>query len=378
MRAFDGLNFTRPWIEGVAVVANLVSDAVFHVDGISAANVDLAVAALAGHDSTVSTSLASRIVPSAGAVLRPGHPGADWCDGFEDALCSLAASVDFGQAERSPYAVAVIGLPVTRNEWDTRADVAEVSRLISDGMGLTVASCWPSPGKCTDLSKAARAGTLLALPDGRAAARAIAARTGAAVVDVDLPLGFDGTVRFMTTAAAALGRAPRTAEYVQAELRRITPRFEWVVPHSLLHRRVGLVGPASFVAAMSDFLFEVGCDVCTASLTGGVSRGIRIPGVDDPDPDEPVNIIVGNADAAEWCASNSLPFLEVGWPCRGAHAYYPRPSLGFDGAAAVLQDVVNRMNVFEILSSWKNSVSDEAGLPRRTTQGQAASGIRPA
>jgi len=378
VQPFDEMNFARPWIEGVAVVANLVSDAVFQVGGVSAVDVDSAVAAVAGHDRTVSATLAARLIVSTDAALRPSGPGADWSDGFGDALCALAGSVDFGQTKKSPYAVAVVGLPITRNEWDCRADVAEVSRLVFDGMGLTVACCWPAPGTCADLSLVARAGTLLALPDGRAAARLISARTGAAVVDVDLPLGFDGTVRFMNTAAAALGRGPRTAEYVQAELRRVTPRFEWVVPHSLLHRRVKLVGSATFVAAMWDFLLEVGCDVCGAALAGGIARGIPLPGNDDPEPDEPVNIVIGNADAADWCSTNSVPFLESGWPCRGAHSFYPRPSLGFDGAAAILQDVVNRMNLFEILGSWKHTVSTEAALQQHTSQGHVSSGIRPA
>lgn len=377
MPAFDENTFLRPWIEGVAVVANLVSDAVFDVGGVSGDAIEAAILAVTAHDRLASADLRARLVAPASSPLCPSGESSDWVDGVSDAMCRLAATIDFGAARLSPFAVAIVGLPVTRNEWDARADVDEVSRLVSEGMGLTVASCWPAPGTISQLADAARAKTILALPDGRAAARVIAGRTGASVVDVDLPLGFDGTVRFMTVAGSALGRAPRTAEYVQTELRRVTPRFEWVVPHSLLNRRIGLVGDATFVSAMFDFLGEVGCDVCCGALTGGGGRGAGVPWADDPDPDEPVNLIIGNSDATAWCAAHDLPFLEMCWPCRDFHAFYPKPGLGFNGAAAILQDAVNRMNIFEILGSWKNTVINEEDLQPHTSQGHVPAGIRP-
>ncbi len=378
MPAFDQKLFVRPWIDGVAIAAGLVSDAVFHVAGVTPAAVDAALAAVASHDALAPADLASRVVVADDSTLRPATEGADWIDGLSDALCRLAATIDFGTVPTTPSAVAVTGVPVTRNEWDGQADVTEISRLVSDGLGLTVAGIWPSAATMSDLAGTGQAGTIFALPDGRAVAAAIAARTGARVIDVDLPLGFDGTVRFMAAASRATGRDARSDEFVQAALRRVTPRFEWVVPHNFMHHRVGLVGSASFVAAMNEFLLEVGCDVCGGALTGGLSQGVPVPGGGDPDPDEPFDLVIGNADATDWCSARAVPFLETGWPGRGFHCFYPRPSLGFDGAAAILQDAANRMNIFEILQSWNRTVTNEEDRQPNTSQGHVPSATRPA
>jgi len=374
----DSTDFRRPWIDGVVVVANLVADAVFHVTGATSPEVKSAIEAVSAHDRLASSTIAGRVITGGDGAIGPSSPDADWIDGFEDALCHLAGVIDLSGRSTSPFSVAVVGMTLTRNEWDGRADVDEVSRLLSEGLGLSVASCWPGTGTTAGLAEVARAGTILALPDGRRVARLIAGRTGARVVDVGLPLGFDGTARFMTVAGEAVGRAPRAADFTRRELLRIVPRFEWVVPHSLLNRRVGLVGDATFVSSMTDFLGEVGCDVCRAFLTGGLSRGVELPGCDDPDPDEPFDLVIGNGNATGICAASGIPFLEATWPCRAFHTFYPMPAYGFNGAAAILQNVVNRMNIFEVLTSWKNTVVSEEDREFHKARAHAPSGPRPA
>ncbi|HNZ03799.1 MAG TPA: nitrogenase component 1 [Myxococcota bacterium] len=378
MGLFDDAGLQRPWIEGVAVVANLVGDAVFPVGGVTAEQVAEAVAVVAAHDREVSVDLARRLPLCDTAELRPASSSSDWAEGRQDALCFLASTIQPSADRTSPFSVAVVGMPVTRNEWDCRADLDAVRDLIRDGLGMTAASFWPAPRTdVSSMSAVFKASTILALPDGRRVASVIAGRTGARVVDVDIPMGFDGTSRFLKVAAGAVDRVARADEYLTASLNRVAPRFEWVVGHSLLNRRIGLVGESSFVLAAADFLGEVGCDVCMAGLTAGARDLSGFPGSDDPDPSEPVDLVICNGPAAEICARADLPFLEMTWPCTSHHVLFPRPSLGVDGAAAFLQEMVNRMNFFEIMVSWRNTVFSEEDRERRKARASIPPDTRP-
>ncbi len=371
--------FVRPWLEGVAVVANLVSDAVIPLRGVTHAAIESAVAVMVSHDLKVSHDLVARLrlVDADSFAISMPSEGADWVRGFEDALCFLAATIDIPRSATSPDSVAVFGVPVTRNEWDARADIDELTRMISDGTGLSVSCFWPAPCSTADLAAAGQSGVLLAMPYGRKAADIFAARTGARVVAVGLPLGFDGSVQFMHVVGRSVGRGPAAAEFIGREISRIVPRFEWVVPHSLLNRRIGLFGDVVFVDAMREFLGEVGCDVCLQVITGFGGHVSRLPAIADPDQSENVMLVVGNTDATMACLSDDTGFLEITFPAREAHMIYPKPYLGFNGSAAILQDMVNRMNIFEIMGSWKDTISHEEDRKRHKARGLSSQEPRP-
>lgn len=358
MQECNQQDFRRPWAEGVAVVANLVADAMFNVVGLSSDEIAAAARVVQLHDGLHRTDIASRLLEPAGLPLD-ARPGADWVSGVEDALCALAATVRPADSGVSPFSVAVTGMPVTRNEPDGSADVAAVVSLLRDGLGLSVSSCWPSSCLIKDLLAAGRSGIIVAFPGGLRVAGVIASITGARVVSAPIPFGFDNTSRFVGVVASACSRRERGAEFVECELARIVPRFEWVVPHSLLNRRIGLVGDAAMVQAAAGFLQEVGCVPCRCGITGSGTCTADLSAIFDDDPDEAMALTIGNSDFTAKAAASDEPFLEAWFPCSATHSFFPKPQFGFDGAAAFLQDVVNRMAFFEIMASWKNTVINE-------------------
>jgi len=355
---FNPQDYGRPWLEGVAVVVNLVGDARFNVTGSSPEEVAEAARVVQRHDGLHRVDIVERMLAKDGQPLAR-RDGADWIAGVEDAMCALADAITSAGAGISPFSVAITGIPVTRNEPDGKADVEAVSALVRDGLGLSVSSCWPSSCVVADLAAVCRSGIIVALPNGLRVAAAIAARTGARVVQAPIPLGFDNTSRFVGIVASACGRRERGAEFVNAELGRIVPRFEWVVPHSLLNRRIGLVGDASMIQAAAGFLQEVGCVPCRGAVTGSGDCAVDLSAIFDDDPGEPMALTIGNSNFTKFAATTDEPFLEAWFPCQDHHSFFPKPQFGFDGAAAFLQDIVNRMAFFEIMSSWKNTVINE-------------------
>ncbi|MBI3566116.1 MAG: hypothetical protein HY079_13035, partial [Elusimicrobia bacterium] len=61
------------------------------------------------------------------------------------------------------------------------------------------------------------AGLVVSLPYAREAARLVAERAGAALVEADLPLGLSGTERFLRAVAGASGRGARAERLIAAE-----------------------------------------------------------------------------------------------------------------------------------------------------------------
>ena len=127
---------------------------------------------------------------------------ADWLDGYERVLAALAEGLDLAPPGE-PDEVAVVGLLLDRTEADHLANVREVTRLLEQGLGLRVASVWPSNRPVENLAAAGRARTVVSLPYARRAARVLAPRIGANLVEADLLLG----VRVSDEFVRAVGRA---------------------------------------------------------------------------------------------------------------------------------------------------------------------------
>lgn len=313
----------------------------FRVPG-SADEVRAAVDLIARHDwcASLTGDPWDRLIPSDTREVPPDRPvfevrggrehGGWWC-GYADALDAVARSLDLPAVAARPGAAAVVGVPLDRLEPDRLADRDEVVRLLARGAGLHVVSVWPSGEGPAALRRAAEAGLIVSLPYGREAARTLARRTGAAVVEVGLPVGLAGTARVVREAARAAGRDPEP--FLEGEMRRYAPRLEWVIPHALLHRRVRVEVDSHLTEAIVAFLAEVGCRTA-----------------DDAAPD----LVIGPRPAVEAAAEAGHAFLEAGFPSPGSHALHPTPSwFGFEGAMRLAEAVVNRLVQWEHVARFR-------------------------
>lgn len=288
----------------------------------------------------------------------------DWLDGYADTLEALAGSIDLRGGELRPDRVAVIGHLMDRNEADQVANVAELERMIL-GAGLDCVSVWLSGRPMEHLARARDAGLLIALPHGRKAAARLAQRTGAKVVEVDLPLGLPATQAFLRSVSRAAGTEEVAARWFDAEVARATPRLEWAIQRFMVGCRVAFAGDPAWFAPLAAMLEEVGArlvyavtpstqpvwapDTITspsgrtlAPLWAPALRQITVDTHSSWDEDRACDVVLSDSVAAQRFSRESR--LPIGFPCFERHAVFETPFLGVNGWLW-LMDSILRMRI---------------------------------
>lgn len=299
-------------------------------------------------------------------IIRPGSLKGDWLDGYIWSLEDLARGIEL-PADASPAddKVAVVGYLLDRNEADHRANLAELERLLA-GMSLEMASCWLSGDTCAGLGRVAEAGTIVSLPYGREAARILAERTGARLVECGLPLGLAATSAWLRQIGEATGRRQEAERCVERELERVTPRLEWILPHAFLNRQVGLMGNDPFLLeALDGAVGELGCGVVLRAVVthrdhlerSGFGAGddglLHNPQKDDlsgalnrHDRENELDLVFTNSRLLRTLmnAPGTIPFVELGFPSYYTHALFDRPFLGYRGTLKLVESMANTMS----------------------------------
>lgn len=277
----------------------------------------------------------------------------DWLDGYSDTLATLARTIALPAGGTVAGSAAIIGLLVHRLEADCLADVAEVRRLV-EGAGLDVCSVWlDGVSRVRELAEAGRAELLVALPSGVRAARALAARTGARVVEVPTPLGLAHTQRFLRALGRVCDGRERVEGFVAQELRRVVPTLEFALPHVFRDRRVAFSGDPHWFCGFALTCEELGMRVVHLSAP---SRAHNL--LDDLESElvappevfldcrestvsehlrrcsrRGLHLMVGTSDflALGPRDDRALGTVELGFPSNYDHALFRRPTLGFEG-----------------------------------------------
>jgi nitrogenase molybdenum-iron protein alpha/beta subunit len=299
--------------------------------------------------------------------IRHGSLKGDWLHGYMWTLEDLAGQLALEPDPRDDR-VAIVGYLFDRHEADHTANLAELKRLLG-AMDLEMASCWLDGSGAGDLGTVAKAGTIVSLPYGREAARILAGRTGARLVECGLPLGLEATGDFLRAVGRATGREKQAEAVIQAELDRVAPKLEWVLPHALLGKCMALMGSDPHLyEALDRALTELGLRV---SLKAYVSHEDHLAGVEaaeDEDQDQEL-LINPEADALSgplsrlgredylhlaWVNSRLLkvlsysplkiPMLELGFPSYYTHAFLDCPYLGYRGVLKLVERMVNALS----------------------------------
>ncbi len=333
---------------------------------------------LTGNDGQAIAADMSRECGVPVAYIRPENLEGDFLEGYEALTARLADVIVTGPATGglTRGTVAIVGYVADRLEEDHRANQRELAGLV-EALGLECVCCWLDGSDTAALAQVARAETLIAFPLGREVARRIAERTGARVVEADLPLGLDGTARFLRRVAAETGApAGRVEAVVDAALRRTVPILDRVREQFLQGRSVaiaatpdlapGLVGLASemgmfcpLVAVrcrsesrlepVRDALARFG-DVETAARGGWAGqteilwdfpRSAFRKALQRLHEEQPVDLVIGTTSEAHAADTIGAGLVEVGYPSYRTHALTPRPTLGFAGTLRLVEEMVN-------------------------------------
>ncbi|MDI7268151.1 MAG: nitrogenase component 1 [Myxococcota bacterium] len=309
-----------------------------------------------------------RIVDGIGAakpvVEIPGHSlRGDWLDGFAETLHAIARQKALPRSKRRKGAIALVGYLMDRNEGDHAGNVAELARLLA-ALGLDLVSVWPGGGSWADLDRVARAGTIVSLPFGRAAARALAEKTGARLIETGVPVGIDGTRRWIEAVAESCGRAPRAKSLIAAEIDRIAARIARVIPFYFLNRGVAIVSDPHHLGGLAGLCADLGMRLRFAAAMGREShapddlRAGAAPGI-------PVRyeIVAGASAHAQLQAAGlargdlvicngemvqglrqHFAIVEFGVPAYGHHVFTDTPFLGFEGALHLVNRMANALS----------------------------------
>jgi len=287
----------------------------------------------------------------------------DWIDGYAEVLLSLARQLDLSGGSPCETKAAVVGYLFDRNEQDHAANLRELEAMFG-AAGLELVSVWLSGSRFCDLHAVRDAGVIVSLPYGRKAAREIARRTGARLLEWDLPFGLDATERWVRDLAAISGAQTRAQEYVDRELSAIVPRLEWVVPFVFQQRSFGYVGDPFLLPGIASLADLVGARLQFAVVTNrphhAAGLASKLPGVEllvYPKMKSLMRTLERHFEAAPphlTIANNAGilggqgAVLEFGFPSYFRHALYDRPFLGFQGAIATLDSMANALRWQEV------------------------------
>jgi nitrogenase molybdenum-iron protein alpha/beta subunit len=287
----------------------------------------------------------------------------DWLGGYAETLDVLARNISLEGAAPAEENVAVVGLLFDRNEQDCLGNVRELKRL-SRLLGLETVSVWPDGGDFDELRRVKDAKTILSLPYGRKAARTLAERLHARLVELELPFGLRASERWLRQVAAALGREERAGPVIEAELKNVLPPLEWVVPFLFQQRRFGYIGDPYLLPGFLEMIEIFGGSTAFAVVTNFAQH------LDDFDPADSIDnvmieprveklleflethiasgqldCLVTNSTCTEAARPDRHAVVEFGFPSYNLHALYDRPSLGFRGFLAFADTLANQMRL---------------------------------
>lgn len=283
----------------------------------------------------------------------------DFLDGYALALKRTALDMPLKRARGSRKKVGVVGYFMDRNEGDHRGNLAELARLAAR-LGLELVSVWPGGGKYADLARIEEAGVIVSMPYGAEAARILAKKTGARLIEPGLPLGFAASAAWLKQVGAACGVPEKKISAVIAEELAASHALARMAVGSLLAgRRVCFTGDPHLAAAFCGFAEELGMLVgglfLSCSKANAQALKGRLPGkplLADFRLGEYADVLLGlfGSNSCELLVANSLgrrsvagglPGVEFGFPSYRHHVLAAAPFLGFKGAVNLVERLFN-------------------------------------
>ncbi|TNF34359.1 MAG: hypothetical protein EP329_07355 [Deltaproteobacteria bacterium] len=286
----------------------------------------------------------------------------DWLDGYADFLLQIAKDLDpgFPEPERDDRKVAVVGHLMHRNEEDMRGNLRELKRMCA-GAGLELVSVWLEGGRYEDLGRAYEAGHIVSLPYGRKAAKRLARKSGANLVEVDLPLGPEASERFVRALGEAAGTERKAERFIAQELQRVARAWEWLIPKRLQFRSVAYHGDPYLMPGLAELTRLLAMELVELTAyaqpkkelepDGELGRHLPVPitwqprvGVDHDlgRSERGIDLVIGCSDTRQLVPPDAA-FLEFGYPMRDVHFTSDAPFLGFAGALHLVDRISNTL-----------------------------------
>jgi nitrogenase molybdenum-iron protein alpha/beta subunit len=299
----------------------------------------------------------------------------DWFEGFATTLYALADGMELKGGKKKKTNVALIGHFMDRCEGDQIGNLNEYRRVLS-ALGLNVVSIWPDGGSYKDLQEVKHAGTIISLPYARKAAKRLAQRLKADLIETLPPFGLEATEEWIRTVAAATGKKKEAEAFIDKELERVAPRLEWVIPYAFLNKKMVYSGDPHLLTGIRGICKDLGMRLSGAYLTG--IRPSDIP--EGPEAhfqpritqvrekwerhlaDKEADILIGNTDVLS-ITKPTVPALEFGFPSIWTHSLAEEPFLGFNGFLFFAGRMAKAMTAKKQKEAWSAGALEKDDNP---------------
>ncbi|NDK07646.1 hypothetical protein EOM39_00195 [Candidatus Gracilibacteria bacterium] len=279
-----------------------------------------------------------------------------WLDGYSDLLFSIAKNIDIDGGKTEKTNIAIIGNLFDRGEGDCIANVEELKRII-ESLGLNVVSIWLDGGKFEDILNVKNAGTIISLPYGRKAAKKIANRLDADLLELDLPFGFDKTGEFINTIGEHFNVEEKAKKFIEKELTLYNKIdiIKWVIPHTFIGKKISFYGDPYLLNGIVDLSNTLGFELEKIYIHGeekhiSNNKSIVI------DKDKVVGYFnneedVDNIDLFISNSHNKLngysktKIMQFGFPSYDYHVYTYEPYFGYKGTLLFINRIANMLNM---------------------------------
>jgi len=311
-------------------------------------------------------------------LKAPGHTGSPF-SGYRRLLQAMTPLLDQPGPDSSDRTVAIGGYFLDRFEMEHAANVSELRRLLG-ACGLECRGVLFDGSPWDRVRKAGTARNVVWLPYGHGIADTACADDGRTHSETDLPVGLTGTSVFIERVGRDLGIDPGVVESVRdRELSRVVPLIKRAV-NTLAGQRVAVFLDTAAAAAVTSFLTELGCEVPIVFLTDGASASEdaffaacgRLGATFESDnaengavrPSRPrvfagrsrnteyvefmkecrngfIPVVIGSSIQTAAFSSGDVRVLELGFPSVNKHWLYPMPWMGYNGAVALVQRLLD-------------------------------------
>jgi len=266
-----------------------------------------------------------------------------WLEGYADVLFSLSKNIDISGADPKDKNVAIVWNLFDRWEGDCIGNVQELKRIV-EALWLNCVSLWLDGWNFDDLQEIKHASTILSLPYGRKAAKKIAKRLKADIVELDVPFGLDQTGEFIRKIADHFSLQDTAESFIKKELTEYNKLeiVKWAIPHTFSGKKMWFYGDPYLLNGFLWMAKTLGFTVPKIFVHGDEKHfnNVRTLSFDLEDIKENIEywlnwdvrvegldlfVLNSHHHTSPW----SVPFMEFWFPSYYHHVYTYQPYYGY-------------------------------------------------
>jgi nitrogenase molybdenum-iron protein alpha/beta subunit len=308
--------------------------------------------------------------------ISTGGAVGDFFTGYGEMLLSVSRSIDWDTEEKRAGEVSIMGHMFTRYEADQRADVAQIKGLLK-ALGLAAGPIFFSGSDYADLSRAGGSEHNLAFPyASKRVSRRLKKITGREWSPVHLPIGIEGTSRWLREVAEVTGADKgRCESYIETQSRKVRDQAS-KIRERYAGQAVAVIADAPLAAGLCSMLDEFGFRPMFVGLRDQSLGNEKLfrdwlakDGVELPAEAEVIvrpslnqirdrfitmveerNISGVFASSTDLNLFQNLPMrryqpwqVQVGFPTTHYHVTYAIPTFGYAGVVSMAQRILDRL-----------------------------------